>query len=205
MPPRDKILDPLHWQQSGALTERQILHSFCSSRVRTCDGNEWESSNPLFSAPKVHSAITKVMCEFAYWADFALSPPSYPGTLPLPSPHYLYPPTHTFKCVFYQSHSWTAAESCKGAKKKKPIASPLSSSIWLLLSRPVFPREAARLCLSLGLLKLLPCYPLSQHWTPSHGPASKNGRWKKENLSFVQYTGFFSLLMSDVGWLIHLN
>lgn len=120
-----------------------------------------------------------VIFEFSFWADFALSPLlcSLSHCLLL-SP--LSSPPATFKCAFYQSNSWATAERSTDSAAEKAPASPLSRFIWLLLSRPVFPCEAAQLCVLTGLVKLLPCYPLSQHWTPSQSTARKNVWWKRE-------------------------
>lgn len=79
-------------------------------------------------------------------------------TLPLAASTSFSLPPPTFK--------WSTSSAIK---KKKRLQLLYSHFMWLLLSRPVFPCEAAQLCVLMGLLKLLPCYPLSQHWTPSQG------------------------------------
>lgn len=125
-------------------------------------------------------------------------------------------PPATFKCAFYQSNSWATAERSTDWAREKAPSSQLSCFIWLLLSRPVFPCEAAQLCVLMGLVKLLPCYPLSQHWTPSQSTARKNVWWKRKFVFwatnvFSPSSSFHSISISSVGKYgqkaptIHLN
>ena len=51
---------------------------------------------------------------------------------------------------------------------------PILSFMWLLYCLdPLLPCELAQVCILTGLLKLLPCYPIWQDWTPSQNTPGK--------------------------------
>lgn len=146
----------------------------------------------------VHPALMNVTCELAFWTDFTLSPLVYSLSYFLSdkSFYYLYMSLQLLNVAFI---SGTPERLLKGAQaqQENSPASPVSCFIWLLLSRPVFPCEAAQLVVLMGLLKPVPRYPLSQHWALSQSTARKNlwqeEKKKRDNFFFVllHYECFF--------------
>lgn len=131
MPPRDKS-----WTRSiGSSRTLRQNSRFCTVSVAKmftrATENDCKSSNTLFTGLKVHSVLVNVVCEFSFWADFALSPPLYYlSHCLLLSPLSLPPPT--FKCAFYQSNSWAAAErsTSSAIKNKKRLQLPYSLTLY---------------------------------------------------------------------------
>lgn len=100
----------------------------------------------------------------------------------------LAPPT--FKWAFYQLNSWAASERTTSSAIKQAPASSLSCFTRLLLSRPVFPCAAAQLVVLTGLLKLVPRYPLTQHWDPSQSTVRINA-WQQKDFEKIICSFFF--------------
>lgn len=141
-----------------SVTEGRILHIFCFKTVHEHEEKRLhKSSNTLFL--KVHSVLVIAMSEFAFWADFTLSLLLYSCCHTASSTSFPIIFTRPSKCAIYSSNSWAAAERSSSSAIKLSPASLLSCFIPLLLSRPVFPREAAQLVALMSLLKPVPRYP----------------------------------------------
>lgn len=115
----------------------------------------------------------------------------------------LAPPT--FKCAFYQ------LEVLSGFWKEHKLSNKTGSSFSTLLLYIVtivwtcFPLWSSTTFVLMGLLKLVPRYPLTQHWAPSQSTA-RNNAWQQFVLSSpVQqmFSFIFELSFSLVSSLAH--
>lgn len=92
-------------------------------------------------------------------------------------------------CLLSVTHIGRLLRAC--TRRRRPIAWALRYFVRLLMSRPVFPGGAVRLCVLLGFWSYCLVIPYHHHAGPARAStASKNVRWK-EGIHLLRYSCAF--------------